>query len=180
MFQIRLYIQRTNRLYIANFENFEWLISSMKFSTCRYPELHSSWTSTHYTTINSHIDLHRLPPTSELHRLPPTSADFRRPPTSADLRRLPPTSADFRHPPTSADFHRPPPTSDLRRLPPTSADFRPPPTSTDLRRLPTSTDIRRPPPFLPEWRECTNVLSPWGVNPSVNQCIHVNLFLVFE
>ena len=83
MSQIRLYIRRTNRLYIANFENFEWLISCMKFSTCRYPELHSSWTSTNYTTINWHIDFHRLPP---------TSADFRHPPTSTDLRRLPPTS----------------------------------------------------------------------------------------
>ena len=92
MSQIRLYIRRANRLYIANFENFEWLISCMKFSTWRYPELHSSLTCTYYTTINWHIDFHRPPP---------TSTDFRPPPTSTDLRRLPPTSELHRLPPTS-------------------------------------------------------------------------------
>ena len=161
MFQIRLYIQRTNRLYIANFEIFEWLISCMKFWTWRYPELHSSWTSTNYTTINSHINLHRLPPTSFLHRLPPTSVELRPPPTSADFHRPPPTSDLRRLPPTSTDFHRPPPTSDLHRLPPTCTDFRPPPTSTDLRRLPTSTDLHRPPP--------TSAVSTWMT--WMHQCI---------
>ena len=148
MSQIRLYIRRTNRLYIANFENFEWLISCMKFSTWRYPELHSSLTCTYYTTINWHIDFHRLPPTSADFRHPPTSTDLRRLPPTSDLRRLPPTSADFHRLPTSADFHRPPPTSTDFRPPPTSTDLRRlPPTSTDLRRLPpTSADFHRPPP----------------------------------
>ena len=162
MSQFRLYRRRTNRLYIANFENFEWLKSCMKFSTWRYPELHSSLTCTYYTTINWHIDFHRLPPTSADFRHPPTSTDLRRLPPTSDIRRLPPTSADFHRLPTSADFHRPPPTSDLRRLPPTSADFhrlptsadfhRLPPTSADFRPPPTSTDLRRLPPTSADFR----------------------------
>ena len=152
MSQFRLYRRRTNRLYIANFENFEWLISCMKFSTWRYPELHSSLTCTYYTTINWHIDFHRLPPTSADFRHPPTSTDLRRLPPTSDLRRLPPTSADFHRLPTSADFHRPPPTSADFRPPPTSTDFRPPPTSTDLRRLPPTSDLRRLPPTSADFR----------------------------
>ena len=170
MSQFRLNRRRTNRLYIANFENFEWLISCMKFSTWRYPELHSSLTCTYYTTINWHIDFHRLPP---------TSADFRPPPTSTDLRRLPPTSDLRRLPPTSADFRPPPTSTDLRRLP-TSADFhRPPPTSNDLRRLPTSADFHRPPPTSDLRRPPpTSAVSTWLM--WMHQCIYVNLFPVFE
>ena len=57
-----------------------------------------------------------------------------------------------------------------------------------LRQKTEAENLRRPPLLPVERCECTNVyitvqasgFCPWGVNPSVNQSIYVNLFPVFE
>ena len=179
MFQIRLYIQKTNRLYkISNDWNHAWNFQRGDTRSCilaellqTTPQLTHTSTSTNFRRPPTSTDFHRRPPTSadlrppltsDLRWPPPTSTDLHRPPPTSDLRRLPPTSSDLRRLPTSADLRWPPPSSnDLRRLP-TSADFHRPPPTSDLRRLPptsadfrhppTSADLHQPPPFLPPQR----------------------------
>ena len=158
MFHIRLYIQTIDRLYIANFDYFKMAIPSRAILA---PYFY------YYTTTNydSHIDLHRPPPTSA------TNLRHQSPPTSTNILRPPPTSAtNLRHrpPPTSFDLHRPLPTSatDLHRSPPTSAD---------IHRFHLK-DVNAP---MYIYVVKASGFRPWGFNPSVNHSIYIYLFAVF-